>query len=76
MTTKRLGTAAASSKKVEFRQDWTWLWTLRFRSNEPHLDRKDRELKVEQLKWPLYVLDEVIVATFAGSSQFIRASGF
>jgi len=36
----------------------------------------DRELKVEQLKWPLYVLDEVIVATFAGSSQFIRASGF
>jgi len=23
-----------------------------------HLDRMDRELKVEQLKWPLYVLYE------------------
>jgi hypothetical protein len=41
-------------------------------SDEPHLDR---ELKVEQLKWPLYVLDEVIVAPSAGSSQLIRASG-
>ena len=36
----------------------------------------DQELKVEQLKWPLYVLDEVIVAPCAGSSQFIRAPGF
>src|SRR6266852_4289266 len=43
--------------------------------NEPHLDRMDRELKVEQLKWPLYVLDDVIVAPCARSSQFIRASG-
>jgi hypothetical protein len=36
----------------------------------------DRELKVEQLKWPLYFLDEVIVAPGARSSQFIRAFGF
>ena len=53
-----------------------WLWTLRFRPNKPHLYRMDRELKVEQLKWPLYVLDEVIVAPGARSPQFIRASGF
>jgi hypothetical protein len=32
MTTKRLGTAAASSKKVKFR----WRWALRFRPNETH----------------------------------------
>ncbi len=30
---------------------------------------------MEQLKWPLYVLDEVIVAPCGRSSQFIRASG-
>jgi hypothetical protein len=30
---------------------------------------------MEQLKWPLYVLDDVIVAPCARSSQFIRASG-
>ena len=43
-------------------------------SERAHLDRMDRELKVERLKWPLYVLDEVIVAPCARSSQFIRAS--
>ena len=45
-------------------------------SEQPHLDRMDRDLKVEQLKWPLYVLDEVIVAPCARNSKFIRASGF
>jgi hypothetical protein len=44
-------------------------------SDELHLDRRDRELKLEQLKWPLYVLDEVIVAPSPRSSQLIRASG-
>jgi putative FmdB family regulatory protein len=44
-------------------------------SEEPHLERMDRELKVELLQWPLYVLDEVIVAPSARSSQLIRASG-
>jgi len=77
MTTKGLGTAAASSKKVKFCQDQTWRMDLdsEIPSDEPHLDRMDRELKVEQLKWPLYVLDEVIVAPSARSSQLIRASG-
>ena len=45
---------------------------MRFRPNEPHLDR---ELRVEHLKWPLYALDEAIVAPSARSSQLIRASG-
>ena len=31
--------------------------------------------KIGSDKWPLYVLDEVIVAPCARSSQFIRASG-
>ena len=44
------------------------LWALRFRPNEPYLDRMDRELKVEQLKRSLYLLDETMVAPCTRSS--------
>jgi len=38
------------------------------------LDRMDRELKVEQLKRSLYLLDETMVAPCPRSSQLKRAS--
>jgi len=42
-----------------------WHSALRFRPNESHLDRMDRELKVEQLKRSLYLLDDTMAAPCA-----------
>jgi|SRR6267378_1442969 len=41
---------------------------LKFISKKAELDRRDRELNVEQPRRPLYMLDETTVAAFSHSS--------